>query len=137
MFIIFMQGRRSPERVEFISVPVYCRSSCPIRDLHKVKVSFYLSSTERYFRLIKFGPACLGTRILFKYYFDRFLKLYKELNSFYFKDQWLDMLELLTNSRILKANCSIRILYIYIYSYTVSVGVKQLYGAYTVCCFNK
>ena len=31
MFIIFMQGQSSPERVELISVPVCNRSSCPIR----------------------------------------------------------------------------------------------------------
>ena len=32
MFIIFMQGQSSPEKVEFISVPVCHRSSCPIRE---------------------------------------------------------------------------------------------------------
>ena len=33
MFIIFMPGRSSPEKIEFISLPVCHGSSCPIRDL--------------------------------------------------------------------------------------------------------
>ena len=43
MFIIFMQGRSSPERVEFDSVPVCHRSSCPIRD----PKGFALSKSDR------------------------------------------------------------------------------------------
>ena len=54
MFIIFMQGQRSLERVEFISAPVCHRSSCPIRNLKKV--SLYISSTERHFRPIQVRP---------------------------------------------------------------------------------
>ena len=43
MFIIFMQGRSSPERVAFISVSVCNRSSCPIWDLK----GFALSKFDR------------------------------------------------------------------------------------------
>ena len=50
-----------------------------------------------------------------------------------FKDQWLD---LLTNSKAFKANCSTRIVYMFNDSYIISVEVlKQLFKfkAYTVC----
>ena len=46
MFIIFMQGRNSPESVEFISVQVCNGSSCPIRDPKRFSLS---SSTARRF----------------------------------------------------------------------------------------
>ena len=42
MFIIFMEGQSSPERVEFISVLVCHCSSSPIRDLY----GFVLSKFE-------------------------------------------------------------------------------------------
>ena len=44
MFIIFMQGRSSLDRVKFISISACHRSSCPIRDLPK---GFALSKFDR------------------------------------------------------------------------------------------
>ena len=40
MFIIFMQGPNSPERVEFIPVPICHGLNCPIRDRFRFILHF-------------------------------------------------------------------------------------------------
>ena len=86
MFIILMQGRSSPERVEFISVTVCQRSSYPIRDLLK---GFALSKFDR-----KIFPSysVLSSALYVSvpgYYFSiiliDFFKLYKELKFLLFQ----------------------------------------------------
>ena len=99
-----------------------------------LKVSLYLSSTARHFRLIQVRSCMAQYQDNISVFLIDFFKLYKELKYFYFKAEWL---KLLTNSNTFRANCSTRIAYnvMYIYSYTVSVCVKQLYKSkvYTVC----
>ena len=137
-----MQGQSSTEKVEFILVPVYHRSRCPITWIRDhIITGFGLCKFDR--KTLPSNSSSVLYVLVTGHFYSIYIvivlfKLYKELKFLLFQRSVVricDQFSFYCNT--FRANCSIRIMYIY--SYTVSVSVKQLYKSkvYTFCLLIK